>query len=58
MSYTECSWLPQSKAATVEEFQEDQWAPIDRVGEFTSTFFFSIDQLKKIQLIMRVSDRG
>lgn len=40
MSYTGCSRLPQSKAAAVGESQEDQWAPIDRVGEFTSAFFF------------------
>ncbi len=46
MSYTGCSRLPQSKAAAVGEFQEDQWAPIDRVGEFTSAFFFPIDQVK------------
>lgn len=58
MSYTGCSRLPQSKAAAVGEFQEDQWAPIDRVGEFTSAFFFPIDQVKKIQLITRLSDRG
>ncbi len=47
MSYTGCSRLPQSKAAAVGQFQEDQWAPIDRVGEFTSAFFFPIDQVKK-----------
>jgi len=34
MSYTGCSRLPQSKAVTVGEFQEDQWALIDRVGEW------------------------
>jgi len=47
MSYTGCSRLPQSTAAAVGEFQEDQWAPIDRVGEFTSAFFLEIDQVKK-----------
>jgi len=37
-SYTGCSRLPQSTAAAVGEFQEDQWRPIDRVGELTSAF--------------------
>lgn len=49
MSYTGCSRKNQPKAAAVGEFQEDQWAPIDRVGEFTSAFFFPIDLKKKVK---------
>lgn len=56
MSYTGCSRLPQSTATAVGEFQEDQWAPIDRVGEFTSAF--RLIKSKIIQLITRPSDIG